>query len=154
MSSTSSEFSEAEHTTFVTSLSELTQATANTTKGLSTPSSEVFQDIATKLNRPVEEVTTHAYKYFIKLQSCALDLHSSLQNPRLSLNLNKDTASATKKWTEEENTRFENLLTVHNTPEDDRWEKIGAAMNKSSGEVRQMYSSLLSDVFKIECGIK
>ena len=165
---TSREFTEGEHAVFVDALSEATASIP-----LSRPGAEVFANIATKIGRPVEEVscavtaasvgqsdpslhfqvTSHAYRYFIKLQSSALDLQTNL-NPTLSLNLEGGGSQVGAAWTAEDDIRFEKLLTVHPAGED-RWDKIGSAMtpNKPPIEVRQAYSRLLADVFKIECGI-
>ncbi|GMH93375.1 hypothetical protein TrVE_jg14337 [Triparma verrucosa] len=145
---TSREFTEGEHAVFVDALSEATASIP-----LSRPGAEVFANIATKIGRPIEEVTSHAYRYFIKLQSSALDLQTNL-NPTLSLNLEGGGSQVGAAWTAEDDIRFEKLLTVHPAGED-RWDKIGSAMtpNKPPIEVRQAYSRLLADVFKIECGI-
>ena len=55
-------------------------------------------------------------------------------------------------WTEEENKRFEELLSVYDKDTPDRWLKVARGVGKSVEDVIRQYRQLEEDIRHIETG--
>ena len=96
-----SKLTAAQHTLFLKALED----------SATSPIDLKLQDIASKLDLPIEAIQVHAYKYFLKLQDSVMEVHGAIApSPSLSLDLSSS-ASMQPQWTAEEDADMERYET-------------------------------------------
>jgi len=104
----------------------------------------MWQELASCLNKTTQEVKLHAHQYLLRLQA-----ETQGSTPKASFMGPLDDGT----WTKDEDSLFEHGIATFNEGDPERWRKILKLLpHKTEEQIKRRYQKLLFDVSRIECG--